>query len=156
MLGVHSAPFTPVSAGACLANINCTITYNPNPGVGQTTWSATENPITVVPPGSTPIRWSIALASGQSGSINFSTTTALPGIVFTGTPAWPGDTPSGNANNWNSSLDNNLPVGADPITYNYVVNAVYIPPGKGANPQNVQWDPEVQEDPPANVMVKAK
>ncbi len=57
---------------------------------------------------------------------------------------------------WNSSLDNNLQPGANSITYNYVVNAVYVPPGKGASLQNVQWDPEVEENPPANVVIKTQ
>ena len=136
-----------------MANINCTIYYNPNPGQGQTTWSASENPIQVVPPGKTPIRWGIELASGQSGTIKFSTPPGAAGIVFAATPAWPGDAPAGNANNWNSSLDDTLAQGAQAVTYNYVVNAVYTPPGNSSS-VNVQWDPEVEENPPANVMFK--
>jgi hypothetical protein len=138
-----------------LANIDCTITYNPNPGVGQTTWSASENPIQVVPPGNTPIRWSIEVANGQSGTIDFSITTAAPGIVFIPPPVWPGEPPSGNANNWHSSLDDNLGQGASAIIYNYVVNAVYTPSGNSSG-VNVQWDPEVEENPPANVVFKAR
>ena len=137
-----------------LANINCTITYNPSSG--QTTWSASEQPIQVVPPGNTPISWSIQLASGQSGDIDFSTNPATPGIQFTGTPAWPGTTPSGNANNWNCSIDDNIPAGGSSVTYHYVVNAVYTPPGKGANPQNVKWDPDVEENPPSVIFSKTR
>jgi hypothetical protein len=145
-----------------VANINVAITYNPSGATGNQ-WSLTATGTTVNGTtievndrGANPIQWSIGMAEGASGSINFSTTSTAPGIQFTGSNAWTGDPPIGNSNIWNSSLNNTLGEGAPSQTFEYRVNAVYTPPGKGANPTNVSWDPDVEENPPAQLVVKRR
>lgn len=145
-----------------MANITITISYNPSAATGSQ-WSLTATGTTVVgstievnDSGANPIRWTIGMAEGQSGTINFSTTSTAPGIQFTGSNAWTGDPPTGNSNNWNSSLNNTLEPDDPSQNFEYRVNAVYTPPGKGANPANVNWDPDVEENPPAQVVVKRR
>lgn len=136
-----------------MANINVNISYNPS----TNTWSQDlGDKIQVNDQGANPIRWGIALAPGATGSIKFSTTNAAPGIAFFTTsvfPAvWPGATPQGNSNNWNSSLTNALKVGDAAQTYEYKVNALYTPANGVETP--VSWDPEVEENPPSSAAIK--
>jgi hypothetical protein len=134
-----------------LANINVTVIYDPSNG----TWSITGDnvngtTIEVNDKGANPIRWGIGLPQGGAGTINFDTST---GIDFT--VDIPGDPPTGNANNWNWNLDNQLTPTSESIPYEYTVNAWYTPQ-QGATPQAKQWDPEVEENPPAQVVIKSK
>jgi hypothetical protein len=94
--------------------------------------------------GDTKINWSISYGPGpvtDSGRIGFSTDPSTPGIVFTGTPPWPGTPPSGNANNWSARITN----AQNGQQFYFKVNAVI----RGDGPdQPLTWDPEVEEDPP--------
>ena len=136
-----------------MANVNVNIFYDPS----TDTWSQDlGDKIHVRDRGANPIRWGIALVPGATGSLQFSTTNGAPGIEFFTTPIfpaeWPGSTPQGNANNWNSSLTNTLNPGAATLTFEYRVNAVYTPQGGAAT--QVSWDPEVEENPPSSAAIK--
>lgn len=143
-----------------MANINITISYNPTAATGSQ-WSLTAtgtsvdgSTVEINDSGANPIGWSIGLAPNQSGTINFSTTTTAPGVKFT--DPWPGDPVTGNSNNWRTSLDNSLEPDDPSQNFEYTVNAVYTPPGKGANPANISWDPDVEENPPAQLALKRR
>jgi hypothetical protein len=101
--------------------------------------------------GSTTINWTIQVIPASAGSIVFNMATATPGIEFTGTgnDVWPGTTPSGSANAWSSTVDNQLVKGNNPLSFHYKVNALYTP--NGGTQQAVTFDPDVQEDPPTIV-----
>ena len=135
-----------------MANINVQVIYDPS----NNSWSITGDnvngtTIEVYDKGANPIRWSIGLAQGGSGSIAFDPST---GIDFT-SDLPPGDDPNGNANNWNWNLNNTLSSNSPAANYEYVVNAWYTPQ-QGATAQAKQWDPDVEENPPAQIAVKAK
>ena len=134
-----------------MANINVTVIYDPS----ANSWSITgdnvnDTTIEVNDKGANPIRWGIGLAQAATGSIAFDATT---GIDFT-TDLPPGDEPNGNTNNWNWNLNNTLSSNSSAVNYEYVVNAWYTPSGGTA--QAKQWDPDVEENPPAQIAVKAK
>ena len=134
-----------------MANINVTVIYDPSNG----NWSLTGDSVNgttieVNDRGANPIRWSIGLPQDASGSIAFDPST---GIDFTSDiPS--GDEPNGNANNWNWNLNNTLASNSPAVNYEYVVNAWYTPSGGTA--QAKQWDPDVEENPPAQIALKAK
>lgn len=133
-----------------MANINVKVIYDPS----NSSWSITGDnvngtTIEVNDKGANPIRWSIGMPQGAAGSIAFDPST---GIEFTSDI--PGDEPNGNANNWNWDLNNNLAPNSSAMNYEYVVNAWYTPSQGPA--QARQWDPDVEENPPAQISVKAK
>ena len=131
-----------------MANVNITIYYSPNL---SPPWSMSadganvtdNNVVHLKDKGDTSIRWGIQFAADvvSDATIQFSTDPNLPGIVFSGTPSWPGSPPSGNANNWTSTV-NNTQTGQQ---YYFRVNAVITGDGED---QPLEWDPEVEEDPP--------
>jgi hypothetical protein len=93
----------------------------------------------------TQLNWNIAVSPANLGTIVFNTDP--PGIQFTGTGdgAWPGDAPAPQGNGYQSSITNNLPKGANKVSFHYKVNAIYTP--TGGTPVNVTWDPAVEEQP---------
>jgi hypothetical protein len=135
-----------------MANVNINISYNPvtstwslsTDGAGS---SSNGNVVHLKESGNTSIQWSIAWTAGVAADddIDFNTDPNSPGIQFTGTPAWPGSAPNGNANNWNATVNNTQ----NGQQYYFKVNAVIS--GDGPN-QYLSWDPDVQEDPP-NVVI---
>jgi hypothetical protein len=146
---------------------NLTITYNPSAVSPASPWSLsgdgvgldTNNPTAVVikDSGTTQIKWNIQLAAGApaGATIAFSvppnpqTDPPTPaGIVFNS--GWNGTPPNGNSNNWNTSVT--LATGGANATIYYTVNAVYTL--SGGTPQRVYWDPDVEENPPATIMLK--
>ena len=131
-----------------MANVNITIYYDPTQSPGAWSMSAegasvtNDNVIHLKDSGNTTIRWDIAFGPGvvtDGGTIEFSTDPA--GIVFSGTPTWPGTQPNGNTNNWNASINNTQ----NGQQYYFKVNAVIV--GDGPD-QPLTWDPDVEEDPP--------
>lgn len=140
-----------------MANINVTISYDPSQPSGSQ-WSLLPNDnvngttIEVDDQGENPIGWSIQMASGQPGTIDFNGDT---GITLDAPGSWPGTVPKGNTNNWSGKLNNTLEEGDDPVSYGYTVNAMYSA-GNGITAVPVVWDPEVEENPPAQVMLKAR
>ena len=133
-----------------MANINITIYYDPTQTPPQWSMSADganvtdNNVVHLRDQGDTSIRWGIEFGPDpivEAGNLQFSTDSNNPGIVFQGTPAWPGSPPSGNANNWSSTVTNTQ-TGEQ---YYFKVNAVIT--GDGPD-QPLVWDPEVEEDPP--------
>ena len=134
--------------------MNVTVKYTPG---NSNPWSQAPAATVPVPPGSTTLNWSIQVIPASAGTIVFSTTspdsTSPAGVVFTGTGAnaWPGTAPTGDANGWSSTINNQLPKGANSVNFPYVVNALYTP--SGGTQVAVQYDPDVQEDPP-NIAVK--
>lgn len=134
-----------------MANIDVTIVYNPAAAAGSQ-WSLSGDDVdgTVVEVndrGNNPITWDIALASGAAGSIAFGD----PGIVFDS--GWVGDAPRAAGSKWMSALNNTLNPNSPAQSFEYTINAVYSP-GGSAPPVNVSWDPEVEENPPAQVRLK--
>jgi len=123
--------------------MNVTVKYTP---ANTNPWSQVPAATVPVPPGSTTLNWSIQVIPASAGTIVFSTSPA--GVVFTGTGtnAWPGSTPTANASGWSSTIDNQLQKGANSVNFPYVVNALYTP--DGGTQVAVQYDPDVQEDPP--------
>jgi hypothetical protein len=131
-----------------VANINVTIVFDPSNNSWSITGDSLEGTTIVVNDrGANPIRWDIGLAANATGAIAFDATT---GIVFTSDI--PGDPPTGNANNWRWSLNNQLAPGTQE-NYEYQVNAWYTP--AGGTQQSKQWDPDVEENPPS-VALKAR
>lgn len=132
---------------------NVIVKYTPaNSGVApDSKWSQTPDPKIKVNAGVTTINWSIMVVPASAGSIRFSTDPALLGVQLQGptSPVWPGTAPSGDANGYSATIDNTLLAGQDKVHFPYVVNAVYTP-ANGASVA-VQYDPEVEMDPPAIV-----
>lgn len=128
-----------------MANINVTIYYDP---VTDSFSQDLGNNVQVNDRGNNPIRWSIDLLNDAPGSIQFNTSTGIVFVTQQGQTAWPGDAPSGNANNWNSSINNQLQVGGTALLFYYQVNAWYTPPGGSAVAK--VWDPDVEENPPSS------
>ena len=112
-------------------------------------WSQVPGKKISVGSGSTTLNWNIQVIPASAGNIAFNTAAATPGIQFTGTGnnTWPGTGPSGDGNSWTSTITNNLPSGANKVTFHYKVNAVYTP--AGGTPTNLTWDPDVEENPPS-------
>lgn len=128
---------------------NVSVRYTP----GNTKpWSQLPAPKIHVSPGSTVITWTIMVIPASAGAIIFNTNSLTPGIDFTekGTAIWPGSDPTGDAIQWSSTIDNALPRGSNAIAYPYVVNALFTPTNGTQVP--VQYDPDVEEDPPHVVM----
>jgi len=129
--------------------MNANVMYTPNPPAGKSSWSQAPSAKLKVGSGTTPLNWSIQVVPASAGTIVFSTTAAAPGVQFTGTGtnAWPGAIPTGDATEWTSSITNNLPPGANKVPYPYVVHAIYTP--AGGTPVAIVYDPEVEADPPS-------
>ena len=135
-----------------MGQINVTVVYNPTAASGSQ-WSLTGDNVSgttieVNDRGANPINWGIQLATGASGSIAFNSSN---GIAFKTavTPPTQGTTSS-----WNWTLTNNLQPNSTSLNFEYVVNALYTP--QNGTQQNVQWDPDVEENPPAQIVLKAK
>jgi hypothetical protein len=116
---------------------------NPNP------WSQVPGTTVPVPPGSTELNWKIQVIPASAGAIAFSS----PGIQFTGTGtnSWPGTSPTGNASEWTSTINNTLPRGANSASFYYQVNALFTP--TNGTQVAVTYDPDVEENPPTLVVV---
>jgi hypothetical protein len=129
--------------------MNVIVKYTP---ANSNPWSQAPAATVHVPPGSTTLNWSIQVIPASAGTIVFSTTSPA-GVVFTGTGdnKWPGTAPTGDPNGWSSTINNQRPRGGTSVKYPYVVNALYTP--SGGTQVAVQYDPDVQEDPP-NIAVK--
>lgn len=131
--------------------MNVQVKYSPG---DAKPWSQAPSATIPVPPNGnpTPIDFSIQVIPASAGSIQFNTSASAPGIQFTGTGnnAWPGTTPSGNATGWSTSITNNKKQGDPSSKYHYVVNALYTP--ANGTQIAVQYDPDVEENPPAVVL----
>lgn len=138
---------------------NVNVQYTPANAVGQQ-WSQVPPKVHVPPGQTTTINWGLQVIPASAGSIVFSTansSTVPPtpaGIVFnsnwTGSAPGPALPPPPNNADWTAQITNNLLKGDDPVTAYYAVNAVYTPSGGTAVP--VQFDPEVESDPPTLMM----
>jgi hypothetical protein len=125
--------------------MNINVQYTP---ADSKPWSQLPDKTIKVPSGATTqLDWNIQVIPASAGTISFSNDASTPGIQFTGTGdnSWPGDVPAPQGNGYQSSITNNLPKGANKLSFHYRVNAVYTP--TGGTPVNVVWDPDVEEQP---------
>jgi hypothetical protein len=130
--------------------MNIQVKYTP---ANANPWSQSPDKTIKVGSGTTPLNWSIQVIPASAGTIAFNTASTSPGIQFTGTgnSSWPGALPTADGDDYQSSITNTLPAGANSVSFHYRVNAVYTP--TGGSPVNVTWDPDVQEDPPPQIVI---
>lgn len=107
-------------------------------------WHASENPVKVYQ-GLTKIVWSIELTELSSGELVFGTEPGFQGITFD--DDWPGSEPKGNKRMWTSHIADTLTANEPPKFFHYTVNAWYSDPRAAIAPQQLSWDPEVEEEP---------
>lgn len=113
-------------------------------------WHASENPVKVYK-GLTKITWTIALTELSSGELVFGTEPDFAGITFN--EHWPGSPPKGDKKLWTTNVADKMSAHEPPQFFHYTVNAWYSDPRAAIAPQQLSWDPEVEEggDPPPPV-----
>lgn len=113
-------------------------------------WSASENPVKVYK-GLTKITWTITLDELSNGVLVFGTDPDFAGITFN--DDWPGSEPKGDKKLWTTNIADTMSAHEPPKLFHYTVNAWYSDPRAELEPQQLSWDPEVEEenDPPPPV-----
>lgn len=111
-------------------------------------WSASENPVKVYK-GLTKLTWTITLDELATGVLVFGTEPGFAGITFNDAD-WPGSEPKGDKRLWTSNIADKMSDNDPPRFFHYTVNAWYSDPRAALEPQQLSWDPEVEEegDPP--------